>query len=347
LKFGGPILLGALAIMLFELIRVAWNKNMAVVTVAILLSNPWIIRRYTICIREDYALVLLLMAILVVYNYTVVAGMGEKKYKAPIVLLFSLIAASVISTHLVIACVVILIIYVILKDMQLNRIYILVLSLVLASAAVWGYLITLLKIFSAISASGSLSGWYKNIEIGDISLLSILFSTCGFYFYYKYYRGCFLTKIFVVILVFSVSGVIVGTLLKIYPAWRFLVYFIIALSYFAALGLYGLNKNLQIKSYFKVILPAVIVVLSFISVTGVRVWEPFTSEDVRNAERVLVLCSENFTICSEGWDFSLLSYVYLKNIIDDNINIQCKLIDLNQVSAKVDCGLVFSTGKYV
>ncbi len=342
IRVAGPVSLGLLALGIYILVSKAFGIVPGLISSLLLVGSPWIIIRFTLGVRENFALVFLAGLLLVASLAIRQLAETETDHRREIVLgvmlgavFYSVILSSSWVTHLVVVSVLLSLgLLILLFRRGFGSFRILLLSLLAIAALglllvlplgipVWeSHLRTLL-----IAGGGAVRPGYRPLLTesawGDFSLAIPV--TIGFGLIVATRRlvlknEATLRRIIPVLALGLGPLLILLILLPVsnnVAIFRLVLYLIVASIPFAALGWYLLARGVRKKKYLAATLAGALVIFSLISGLQVLRWAPFDGEDLASADFVKGLGGLENTVvmCPVLGHCELLKYRDVTNVL--------------------------------
>ncbi len=298
-KYSGPAMLGILALGLYSAARRLFSWKAGIIASVLLIGSPWVIVRFTLGIRENFA-ILYLVGVLVISSIFLAKLKRESRpdwrmipsFLLPLSLLYAIALSGHFATHLIAVAFVavsVMLTWVVrnqvrgslyLGALNLNAMllgFVLVLPL---SALVWESLIN--SIF-LIQAGTSLTG-YRPFTLDSIGtdffiLVSVMapFGVAAAIIRFRLRSA--VTPLVIFGLILLIILIVLIPLAERTPSFRLILYLIIAAVPFAAFGwhslLNGFSPNVLVYSA----LVALLVSASFASGFQVTRWSAFGDDD--------------------------------------------------------------------
>ena len=336
-KFAGPASLAVLSLGLFSVVRRNFGVVAGIIASVLLVGNPWVIVRFTLGIRENFAIVflagLILLTIILIHELGNTRSFEYWKL-VPFVVLGTLVYAVILSssfvTHLITFIFVtgLTLAYVVRwnrstasRNLVLYSLLVLLASFLVIlplSLPAWGtYVSAFFEIQGGIARPGYRAFTWETVLV-DFSLVTL--ATVGLGLFIAIYRKK--DKIGKLAPLLGFAGVTAVLLLfvPIYAdrlaVFRLILYLILAVVPFAALGWYVVLRGLR-RPWLRAVF---LVALSLVSIIGglqVQRWAPYNPGDLQTAVFLQELSElkAGVVVCPKEVDCELLRSQGVPNVL--------------------------------
>ena len=180
----------------------------------------------------------------------------------------------------------------------------------------------------SVMGTKEFEGWYRSVNISDFSYNTLFLAVIGIFTFLKKENYNKKFDVLSCIFICSIFFVIISRTLIKYPTFRFIIYTLLAMSFFSVVGLREISKKLKRRTLISII-SFLIVSTMFFQGLNIESWSPFEKEDIEESMRLKEIVEKEpgaIIGCYSTRDSLLLNYVDLKNV--EVIN-ESELSDIN------------------